>query len=120
MFPIQVHIKFLLLCLISIGSIGFDFGRITTTNLNTLLVDDCHYKFVWNPKECSFSPTPFTIIMVDDTDMTKVLLPFFQGIFYSSISKTHDFVSSCRFGQQPIRHNDTIKLAILKFNKFSN
>ena len=100
--------------------ISLDEGRITATISNTILVDDCPYKSACNPDECGLFPSPFTNNRVDDADMTKVLLPFFQSMFYSPMSDARDFVVRRRFGQQPIRHNDAVKLTIQKSNKFPN
>ena len=99
--------------------ISLDNGRITATSSNTILVDDCPYKSACNPDECGLFPDPFTNNRVHDADMTKVLLPYFQSLFYSPMTDARDFVVSRRFGQQPIRHNDTVKMAILKSNKFN-
>jgi hypothetical protein len=96
--------------------ISFDYGRITAAPSNTILVDDCPYKSVCNPDECGIFPNPFTSNRVQDADMTKVLLPYFQSLFYSPMSDARDFVVSRRFGQQPIRHNDAVKVAVLKSN----
>jgi len=96
--------------------ISFDYGRITAAPSNTILVDDCPYKSVCNPDECGIFPNPFTSNRVQDADMTKVLLPYFQSLFYSPMSDVRDFVVSRRFGQQPIRHNDAVKVAVLKSN----
>ena len=100
--------------------ISFASGSITSTISNTILVDDCPYKSACNPDECGLFPNPFTNNRVDDADMTKVLLPFFVRMFNSPMSDARDFVLGRRFGQLPVRHNDAIKLAILKSNRFSN
>jgi hypothetical protein len=99
--------------------ISLDEGRITATVSNTILVDDCPYKSACNPDECGLFPSPFTNNRVDDADMTKVLLPFFQSMFYSPMSDARDFVLSRRFGQSPVRHNDAVKLACLQSHKHS-
>jgi hypothetical protein len=98
--------------------ISFDSGRIAATISNIILVDDYLYNFARNLDECGLFPNPFTNNRIDDTYMMKVLLPFFQSMFYSSMYDAHDFVLSHKFGQQPIRHNDIIKLAIMKSNIF--
>ena len=98
--------------------ISFDSGRITAAPSNTILVDDCPYKAVCNPDECGLFPNPFTSNRVQDSDMTKVLLPFFQSLFYSPMSDARDFVISRRFGQLPVRHNDAIKMAVLRSPEF--
>lgn len=59
--------------------VSFDYGRITSTISNTLLVDDCPYNYVCNPDECGLFPNPFTNNRLDDEDMTKFL--------FSSLSK---------------------------------
>ena len=100
--------------------ISLDFGRNTTTISNTILVDDCPYKYACNSDECGLFPNPFTNNQVDDANMTKILLHFLQSMFYSPMSDAHNFVLSRRFGQQPIRYNNAVKVAIMKFNKFSN
>ena len=96
--------------------ISLDCGRITAKDSNTILVDDCPYKSVCNPDECGIFPNPFTSNRVQDADMTKVLLPYFQSLFYSPMSDAREFVVNRRFGQQPIRHNDPVKVAVLKSN----
>lgn len=98
--------------------ISLDSGRITAAPSNTILVDDCPFKAVCNPDECGIFPNPFTTNHVQDADMTKVLLPYFQSMFYSQMSDAREFVVSRRFGQLPIRHNDAIKMAVLKSDAF--
>jgi hypothetical protein len=99
---------------------SLDEGRITATISNTILVDDCPYKFVCNLDECGLFPSPFTNNQVNNANMTKVLLPFYQSTFYSPMYDACDFVLNCRFGQKLVRHNNAVKLAILKSNKFPN
>ena len=98
--------------------ISFDSRRITTPPTNTILVDDCPYKDVCNPDEWGLFPNPFTSNRVQDSDMTKDLLPYFQSLFYSPMFDARDFVVSRRFGQLPIRHNDAIKMAVMKSPAF--
>ena len=100
--------------------ISLDEGRRTATISNTILVDDCPYKSAWNPNKCDLFPSLFTNNRVNDANMTRVLFSFFQSMFYSPMSDAHDFVLNRRFGQQFIRHNDAVKLAIQKSNKFPN
>ena len=99
--------------------ISFDYGRITAPTSNTIIVDDCPYKSVCNPDECGLFPNPFTNNRIQDANMTKVLLPYFQSSFYSPMSDARNFVVSRRFGQQPIRHNDAVKMAVMKSNAFN-
>ena len=99
--------------------ISFDYGKNTATISNAILVDDCLYKFACNPDESSLFPNPFTNNRVQDVEMTKVLLPYFQCMFYSPMADAHDFVVSRRFGQLPITHNDAVRMAIFKSNKFN-
>ena len=94
-------------------------GRITAKDSNTILVDDCPYKFVCNPDECGLFPNAFTNNRVQDADMMKVLLPYFESLYYSPMSDAHDFVVIRRFGQQPILHNDAVKMAVMQSNKFN-
>lgn len=86
---------------------------------NTIVVDDYPYKHAFNPNECGLFLNPFINNMVEDAVMTKVLLPFFENMFYSPMFDACTFVLSHRFGQQPIKHNDAIKLAISQSNIIS-
>ena len=58
--------------------ISFDSGRNTTTVSNTILADDCPYIFACNLDECGLFPDLFTNNRVQDADVTKVLLPYFE------------------------------------------
>ena len=99
--------------------ISFDSGRITATESNTILVDDCPYKFVCNSDECGVFPNSFTNNRVQDAYMMKVLLSYFESLYYSPMSDACDFVIRRRFGQQPIPHNDAVKMAVMQSNKFN-
>ena len=99
--------------------ISFDSGRITANDSNTILVDDCPYKSVCNPDECGLFPNTFTNNRVQDADMMKVLLPYFQSLYYSPMSDAREFVVRRRFGQQPVPHNDAVKMAVMQSNKFN-
>ena len=49
----------------------------------------------------------------------KVLLPYFESLYYSQMFDAHDFVVRRRFGQQPISRNDAVKMAVMQSNKFN-
>ena len=56
---------------------SFDFGRLTATSSNTILVDDSPYKSCCNPDENALFPDTFTSNRLATADMTAVILPFF-------------------------------------------
>jgi hypothetical protein len=66
--------------------ISFDSRKNTATISNTLLVDDCPYKYVCYPNECRSFPNPFTNGKDEEAYMTKVFPPFFKSMLYSPMS----------------------------------